>query len=139
MNLQTHLLALWFYKMVIIFRVVMDNYRYFVGHIKFWIANTVCQSSIPFCIMAVVSYFSIIYIFKEFFYEIFFINITYFVASSCDFNSLFVNGNIFVFSKPVFFLFCVTIGPLWLILVVVSLIALLQFCCWIVLFLMGKC
>ena len=54
------------YKMIILFPVAMENFRYLFGPMKYS------------CIMAVVPNFSMIYIFKEFFYEVFPVNITYF-------------------------------------------------------------
>ena len=61
--------------MVIIVRAIMENCRYFVGHITFEIANTMCHSSIFSCVVSMISNFSIIYIFKELFDEIFSANI----------------------------------------------------------------
>ena len=53
--------------MINIVWIVMKNYRNFIGHIKFQIANTMCCVSLFTCIIAVMCNFSIIYTFRELF------------------------------------------------------------------------
>ena len=52
----------------------MKNYTDFIGHIKFWITNAMCCTSIFFCIMTMISNFPIIYTIGEPFLRFFFHN-----------------------------------------------------------------
>ena len=60
-----------------------------------------CCTTIFACIMAMISNFPIIYVFRELFQDSFPSNITHF---ACDFSSFFVKGNIFSFHNQLYFL-----------------------------------
>ena len=77
---------------------ILKKYRNFIGQIT---TNTMCCTSLFICIMAIISNFSIIFIFSELLSVSFsakVINFCIFVI----FNSLFVNSIFFLFSKSMF-------------------------------------
>ena len=97
-----HICQFFYYKMLIVFWSIMKNYRDFIWQLKFQITNDVCWNSIFTCIMAMISNFLIVYIIKEFFYDLIPANIRY---SSFFVKCFFVNGNFF-FSNPIILVAC---------------------------------
>ena len=58
--------------MIIIIWAIAKNNQNFIGHIKFWITNTMCCGSTLTSIIAMISNFLMILIFCKLFYDFFF-------------------------------------------------------------------